>query len=196
MQPGASSGRGCLKTEDHKAGGGAIAKNQRVRINAQIRASMVRLVDAEGKQVGIVPLSEALRAAEEAGMDLVEVAPNADPPVCRIMDYGKYKYQQAKKAQEARRKQAHTQLKEIKLRPKIEDHDLMTKLRKAREFLEARHRVKVTVQFRGREIAYTDAGVRLLERVVEELKDIATVEGTPRLEGRLMHMMLVPKPQN
>ncbi|MCB2185874.1 MAG: translation initiation factor IF-3 [Deltaproteobacteria bacterium] len=171
----------------------AIAKEQRVRVNNQIRVPLVRLVNDEGEQVGIVSIDEALRVAGEAGLDLVEVAPGAEPPVCRVMDYGKFKYEQAKKAQEAKRKQSLTQLKEVKLRPKIEDHDLDTKMRNARRFLEERDRVKVTVQFRGREIAYTELGVRLLERVAKVLEDIAMVEGSPKLEGRLMHMILMPK---
>ena len=154
---------------------------------------MVRLVAADGEQVGIVPIEEAKRVAGDAGLDLVEVAPNAEPPVCRVMDYGKYKYQQAKKAQEGKRKQAHTQLKEIKMRPKIADHDLGFKLKKIETFLEGRNRVKVTVHFRGREIAYADAGRELLARVAELCSEWGQVEGIPRLEGRFMHIILTPR---
>lgn len=154
---------------------------------------MVRLIAEDGEQLGIVQIDEARRVATEAGLDLVEVAPNAEPPVCRVMDYGKYKYQQAKKAQEAKKKQSQTQLKEIKMRPKIEDHDFGVKMNKVLSFLEERNKVKVTVQFRGREIAYTDAGRRLLLRVAEEVGEVAQVEGTPKLEGRFMTMMLAPK---
>lgn len=154
---------------------------------------MVRLVDAEGGQVGIVPIEQALSLAAEAGLDLVEVAANADPPVCRIMDYGKYKFQQAKKAQEAKKKQAQTQVKEIKLRPKIEDHDFGFKMRNALRFLEEHNRVKVTVQFRGREIAHTEAGRKLLDRVVAEAAEVGVVDGTPKMEGRFLSVFIAPK---
>ncbi|MBI5523247.1 MAG: translation initiation factor IF-3 [Desulfarculus sp.] len=171
----------------------AIAKQDRVRVNQLIRTPLVRLVDAEGEQVGIVAIDQALHLAAEAGLDLVEVAPNAEPPVCRIMDYGKFKFQQAKKAQEAKKKQTQTQVKEIKLRPKIEDHDFGFKLRNIIKFLEEHDRVKVTVQFRGREIAYADAGRRLLERVIEEVGDLGTVEGSPKMEGRFLSVFIAPK---
>jgi translation initiation factor IF-3 len=153
----------------------------------------VRLVDAEGEQVGVVPLEQAMAIADDAGMDLVEVAPGADPPVCRVMDYGKYKYQLAKKAQEAKKRQSFTQVKEVKMRPKIEDHDFGFKMRNARKFLGERDRVKITIQFRGREIAYTNLGVDLLERVIEELSDIGQPDGAPRREGRFMHVFISPK---
>ena len=173
----------------------AIAKQttDRVRVNQLIRVPLVRLVGADGEQVGIVPIEQALRQAAEAGLDLVEVAASADPPVCRIMDYGKFKFQQAKKAQEAKKKQTQTQVKEIKLRPKIEAHDLAVKMRNVLRFLEEHNRVKVTVQFRGREIAYAEAGRRLLERVTVEVGDLAVVEGTPKMEGRFLSIFLAPK---
>lgn len=154
---------------------------------------MVRLVDADGEQRGIVSIEQALILAAEAGQDLVEVAPKAEPPVCRIMDYGKFKYQQAKKAQENKKKQAMTQVKEIKFRPKIEDHDFSFKLRNIIKFLEEHNRVKVTVQFRGREIAYAEAGRKLLERVAEEAAEVGVVDGTPKMEGRFLSMFLAPK---
>ena len=154
---------------------------------------MVRLIGADGSQLGIVPIDQARRTAMEAGMDLVEVAPSADPPVCRVMDYGKFKYQQAKKAQEAKKKQVQTQLKEIKFRPKIADHDFNFKVRKIQAFLEERNRVKVTVQFRGREIAYTEHGRELLHRVVDMLGEEATVVSMPKQEGRFMTMVVAPK---
>ena len=157
-----------------------------------VRAPFVRLIDGEGNQVGIVPNEEAQRIATEAALDLVEVAPSADPPVCRVMDYGKFKYQQAKKLQEAKKKQVQTQVKEIKFRPKIEDHDFNFKLKKVLKFLGERNRVKVTVQFRGREIAYSNLGRDLLKRVVEEVGEEGTVVGTPKLEGRFMTMVLAP----
>jgi translation initiation factor IF-3 len=135
---------------------------------------------------------EALALAQDKGLDLVEVAPNADPPVCKIMDYGKYKYQQQKKQQEARKKQAQVQVKEIKVRPKTDEHDYQTKLKHIRRFLNAGDRVKVTVFFRGREVVHKDRGMMILERVVEDLKDEAKVEQQPTSEGRTLSMMLVP----
>lgn len=153
----------------------------------------MRLISDDGEQLGIVPIEEALAHAEEAELDLVEVAPNADPPVCRVMDYGKYKYQQAKKAQEGKKKQSQTQIKEIKFRPKIEDHDFNFKIRKILDFLGERNRVKVTVQFRGREIAYTANGFRLLERVIEEIGDAGSVDRLPLQEGRIISMYIAPK---
>jgi translation initiation factor IF-3 len=164
-----------------------------VRVNDLIRVPLVRLIDSAGEQLGIVSIEDALRKAADAGMDLVEVAPNSDPPVCRIMDYGKYKYQQAKKAQEAKKKQSQTQVKEIKMRPKIADHDFSFKMKKVLTFLENKDRVKVTVQFRGREIAYAESGRELLRRVAEEAQEVGQVEGTPKLEGRFMIMILAPR---
>lgn len=170
-----------------------IAKQERVRVNNLIRSPLVRLIAADGEQLGIIAIDEALRTAREAGLDLVEVASNADPPVCRVMDYGKFKYQQAKKAQEAKKKQVQTQLKEIKFRPKIADHDFDFKMRKVKKFLEERNRVKITVQFRGREIAYKEYGHQLLQRVVQELGDEVTVAAMPKQEGRFLHMVVAPK---
>lgn len=169
------------------------AKQDKVRINQQINVPRVRLIDAAGEQVGIIPIDQALDMAAQAGLDLVEVAAQADPPVCRIMDYGKFKYQQAKKAHEAKKKQTLVLLKEVKLRPKIEEHDFSFKLKNIVRFLEERNRVKVTVQFRGREIAYADAGRKLLERVAAEVGELGSVEGAPKLEGRFMMMVLAPK---
>jgi len=153
----------------------------------------VRLIDAEGKQLGVMPVREALAHAAEAHLDLVEVAPQAAPPVCRIMDYGKYKYQQSKKMQEARRRQTTIQVKEIKVRPKIEEHDMAFKLRNSRRFLEEGDKVKFAVIFRGREIAHADRGYRILAQVAEALAEVATVEQDPKLEGRSMSMILTPK---
>lgn len=164
-----------------------------MRVNESVRAPQVRLISAEGEQLGVVSADQALRIAQEAGLDLVEVAPNAAPPVCRVMDYGKYKYEQAKKAQEAKKKQAQTQVKEVKMRPKIDENDFQTKMRNVVRFLEERNRVKVTVQFRGREIAYADAGERLLARVAETVQEVASVDSPPSRMGRLMHMILAPK---
>ena len=155
---------------------------------------MVRLISADGKQLGILPVREALRIASEGGLDLVEVAPNADPPVCRIMDYGKFKYQAAKKLQEARRKSKSVQLKEVKLRPHTDEHDLGFKVRNIEKFLEGKNRVKVTVFFRGREMAFMQAGVDLLNRVAEQVAEIAAIEQAPLREARnRMTIVLVPR---
>jgi translation initiation factor IF-3 len=165
-----------------------------IRVNELIRARMVRLISAEGEQLGIVTSKEALSAAKDEGMDLVEVAPNSDPPVCRIMDYGKFKYQAAKKGQGARKKSRSVQIKEIKLRPNTEDHDLGFKIKNAKKFLTKKDRVKVSVFFRGREMAYMDAGFKLLERVAEEVKEEGTVEEEPKREARnRIAMIIVPK---
>ena len=165
-----------------------------VRVNERIRARSVRLISAEGEQLGIVPAQEAMRVAKEDGLDLVEVAPNSDPPVCRIMDYGKFKYQASKRVQEARKKTKSFQLKEIKLRPHTEDHDLNFKVKNIKKFLDNKNRVKVTVFFRGREMAFMDAGVNLLKRVAEEVIDEGAVEQEPVREARnRMSMVIVPK---
>ena len=164
-----------------------------MRVNESVRAPQVRLISADGEQLGVVSADQALKIAQEAGLDLVEVAPNAAPPVCRVMDYGKYKYEQAKKLQEAKKKQAQTQVKEVKMRPKIDENDFQVKMRNVQRFLEERNRVKVTVQFRGREIAYAEAGERLLARVAENVQEMASVDAPPSRMGRLMHMILAPK---
>lgn len=164
----------------------------RVRVNEAIRAREVRLISSTGEQLGVKPLSEALQIALELDLDLVEVAPQADPPVCRIMDYGKYKYEQEVKEKKARKHQTTTVVKEIKLRPKIEDHDFNTKKKHVMRFLEAGARVKVTIMFRGRELAHTQLGRKLLDRLADEVKDLGSVESTPKLDGRNMIMVLAP----
>ena len=158
-----------------------------------IRASEIRLIGADGEQVGIMPLAEALSRAAEAHLDLVEVAPQANPPVCRIMDYGKFKYLQSKKTQEARKKQTVIQVKEVKFRPKIEDHDIAFKVKNIRRFLAQKDKIKVSLIFRGREIAHPQIGVDLLKRVAAELEDIGTVEQAPKIEGRNLTMIIAPK---
>ncbi|RLA86272.1 MAG: translation initiation factor IF-3 [Deltaproteobacteria bacterium] len=166
---------------------------KRYRVNWQIRAKDVRVIDPDGKQIGIMPLREALRKAEEYGLDLVEVAPNADPPVCRIMDYGKFKYIQSKKAQEAKRKQhAATQIKEIKLRPSTDEHDLQIKLRKIKEFLGDGHKTKVRIIFRGRELAHKEVGEGLMQRILQEVSGIGKPDYQPKFEGRQIVVMLSP----
>lgn len=151
------------------------------------------MIDPDGNQIGIISKSEALHAAAEFGLDLVEISPNANPPVCKIMDYGRYKYELTKKKQEAKKKQTTFHLKEIKVRPKTEDHDLHTKLDHIRKFLEKKDKVKVTVVFRGREIKLADRGKELLEKIAEETSEIAAIEQSPKFEGRLMIMVLSPK---
>jgi translation initiation factor IF-3 len=155
----------------------------------------VRVVGADGEQVGIMPTEDAMAMALELGLDLVEVAPSAKPPVCRIMDFGKFKYQQQKKQQEARKKQTVVQIKEIKVRPKTDDHDFDTKVKHIRRFLENGDRCKVTVFFRGREIVHKDRGLLILQRIMEVLVDEARVEQEPQSEGRTMSMLLTPKKQ-
>jgi len=162
------------------------------RINEMITAEKVRLVGADGEMAGVVGIAEALVAAEEAGLDLVEVSPNADPPVCKVLDYGKYKYEQQKKAAEARKKQKTVDVKEVKIRPGIEDHDYGVKMRNARRFLEGGDKVKVTMRFRGREMAHQDIGRDLLEKMKGELAEISKVEYEPKMEGRQMIMVLAP----
>ncbi len=162
------------------------------RINDRIRASRCRLIAEDGQQLGIFNLADAQRIADEQGLDLVEIAPNADPPVCRIMDYGKYKYEQAIKAKKARKNQATVQIKEIKFRPKIDTHDYETKKRHVVRFLEGGAKVKVTIMFRGREMMHAERGLAILERLAEDVKDLATIESEPRIEGRNMLMMLAP----
>lgn len=166
---------------------------QKVRINKLIRASEVRLIGEDGQQVGVMPLKDALALAAEAHLDLVEVAPQANPPVCRVMDYGKFKYQQSKKQQEARRRQTTIQVKEVKVRPKIEEHDMAFKLKNIRRFLADRDKVKVTMIFRGREMAHQDRGYAILKQMAEALLDAAVVEQEPKHEGRTLFMIMAPK---
>jgi translation initiation factor IF-3 len=171
-----------------------IPKQPEVRVNERIRVPQVRVIGDDGQQVGVVTTREALTMAQSRGLDLVEVSPTARPPVCRIMDYGKFKYEQNRRARKAKKKQHQMQLKEIKMRPKIEDHDYQFKVNHAREFLEERDKVKITVTFRGREIAHQDLGHRLIQKVIASLADVATVETPPRNEGRTLLAVLMPKP--
>ena len=166
-----------------------------MRRNDQIRAREVRLIGAESEQLGIVDRNEVLQMAREAGLDLVEVAATADPPVCRIMDYGRFKYEAQKKKQEAKKRQTVIQIKEIKLRPKTDEHDYQTKVNHIRRFIEDGDRCKVTIFFRGREIVHKDRGQTMLDRVVEDTKDVAKVEQEARAEGRTLFMMLTPLPK-
>jgi translation initiation factor IF-3 len=166
---------------------------KRVRVNRQIRISPLRVIGADGSQLGIMEVDVALRTAEELGLDLVEVAPMARPPVVRIMDYGKYKFEQAKQARQAKKKQHVIELKEVKYRPGIDQHDFDTKTRHARRFLEEKNKVKVTMMFRGRQVAHPELGRAVLERVAGELADVGKVESEGRLEGKSMTMILTPR---
>lgn len=163
------------------------------RVNREIRVPNVRLINEEGEQVGIVDIEDALNSAEEVNLDLVELDGNADPPVCRIMDYGKWKFEQSKKQQAARKKQKQVQIKEVKFRPGTDEGDYQVKLRNLKRFLEEGDKVKVTLRFRGREMAHQELGLELLERVETDLMEHGATEQRPRMEGRLMVMMLSPK---
>ncbi|RKZ08128.1 translation initiation factor IF-3 [bacterium] len=167
----------------------------RVRVNEQIRIREVRVIDSDGSQLGVLPTAEALKIAEERGLDLVEISPNSRPPVCKIMDYGKFKYEQSKKNRESKKKQHVTHLKEIKMRPKIEEHDLQFKLKHAENFLSNRDKVKFTVVFRGREMEHIHRGKELLDKIIEQFSDIAIVEKEPVQVGRSISVILGPRTQ-
>ncbi|THF65764.1 translation initiation factor IF-3 [Pseudothauera nasutitermitis] len=169
-----------------------MAQDKKQRVNGEINALEVRLVGEEGEQLGIVSLNAALGAAEEAGLDLVEIAPMAKPPVCKIMDFGKFKYQEQKKAHEARLKQKQVQVKEVKLRPGTDENDYQIKLRNLKRFLEEGDKCKVTLRFRGREMAHQEFGLRQLERVKADLVEHGQVEQMPKMEGRQMIMVIAP----
>jgi translation initiation factor IF-3 len=172
----------------------AIQDNtKRVRVNRQIRISPLRVIGADGTQLGIMEVDQALAQAQALGLDLVEVAPTARPPVVRIMDYGKYKFEMAKQARLAKKKQHVIQLKEVKYRPGIDDHDFDTKTRHARRFLEEGNKVKVTLMFRGRQIAHPELGKQVVDRVSQELSDIGKVESDAKMEGKSMTMILAPR---
>ena len=162
-------------------------------MNDQIRGDQVRLVSEDGEPLGVMHPKDAISIAEERDYDLVEVAPEANPPVCKLMDYSKYKYELRKRDKEAKKKQHTIQVKEIRFRPRIEDHDFNTKMKKAREFLEAKNKVKITVMFRGREMSHLEFGDILIERIVEGVEDIAVVATNAKREGRFITMFLMPK---
>ena len=163
------------------------------RVNGSIRAPKVRCIDPDGNQLGVIDTRDALVKAEDFGLDLVEVQPNADPPVCKILDYGKYKYEAQKRANEARKKQKIIEVKEIKFRPNIDEHDYQVKMRNVSKFLAAGDKVKVTLRFRGREMAHQELGAKVLARVREETEEVAKVEAMPKLEGRQMVMVIAPR---
>ena len=163
------------------------------RVNGAIRAPQVRCIDPNGEQLGVLDTRDAISKAEDFGLDLVEVQPNVDPPVCKILDYGKYKYEAQKRANEARKKQKIIEVKEIKLRPNIDEHDYQVKMRNVVKFLSGGDKVKVTLRFRGREMAHQELGANVLTRVREETDEIAKIEAMPKMEGRQMIMVLAPK---
>jgi translation initiation factor IF-3 len=165
-----------------------------IRVNHRIRVPEVRVIGAEGEMLGVLPTHEALKRAQEAGLDLVEVNPKAEPPVCKILDFGKYKYEEKKKTAEAKRKQTVVEVKEVKLRPKTDDHDIAFKIKAARRFLEAGHKVKFTVRFRGREITHPEKAQEQLTLVIQGTEDLANVETRAMMEARTMTVMVSPKP--
>jgi translation initiation factor IF-3 len=167
-------------------------RKPRVRANRQIRVSEIRVIDGEGEQLGVMATEKALKLAEEQGLDLVEVSPTARPPVCRIMDFGKYKYEMSKKQKESKKKQHTIQVKEVKLRPKTEEHDYQFKKRHAEEFLGKNHKVKITLMFRGREMDHKELGAKMLKRMEEDLAHVGEVERPARFEGRIMVMYMTP----
>ena len=172
---------------------GGLLSTKELRINDAIRVKEVRLIDADGTQRGVVPIGEALDIARDSGLDLIEVAPKAVPPVCKILDYGKYKFDQEKRQREAKKKQKLVKMKEIRMQPKIEEHDLNFKTKHIREFLEEGNKVKVTIRFRGRELAHTELGRVVLDRVLELLDGLYALDRKPAMEGRFMSMILNPK---
>ena len=172
---------------------GSIA-TQEPRLNDEITIRECRLINSEGTQMGIYSVQQAQRIADDQGLDLVEIAPNADPPVCRIMDYGKYKYEQDIKAKQARKNQSRVEIKEMKFRPKIDTGDYETKKKHVLRFLADGNKVKITIMFRGREMAHPEQGLNILERLADDLKDVAVVESQPKMEGRNMHMLIAPLP--
>jgi translation initiation factor IF-3 len=163
------------------------------RINEKIQVREVRLIDEQGTQRGVVPTTEALAIARQVGLDLVEVSPNANPPVCKLLDFGKYRFEQEKKLRESKKRQKLMKLKEIRMQPKIEEHDLSFKTKHIQEFLAEGFKVKVTIRFRGRELAHTELGRNVLDKVLEALGDSFLVDKTPQMEGRMMSMFLSPK---
>ncbi len=171
---------------------GTISTTRPLRVNERIRVPEVRVIDENGKNLGVFRTEEALRLARERGLDLVEVQPNAVPPVCRIMDYGKYRYEESRRERESRKRQKVIEVKEIRLRPRIDTHDLETKVRQMQQFLADGAKVKVSVLFRGREIVYQELGERVLQRVLDSLGPKAVVEQSPHLEGRTLVMLLAP----
>lgn len=174
--------------------GSVPKRNKGLRINRDIRIPKIRVIDENGNVLGVMQTQDALKRAEDVGLDLIEVAPNAEPPTCKIMDYGRYKYEQKKKAHESKKKQVSVTVKEIQLRPRTEQHDLDIKLKHVRRFLEEGAKAKINLRFRGREMVHQEGGFELLERVIEQLKDCAVVVTPPQREGRQAFLLLAPEP--
>ena len=175
-----------------RVGGESPISSTEPRLNERIRTPRVRLIGEDGAQLGIFAIEDALRVADEQGFDLVEISPMADPPVCKVMDYSKFKYEQTQKAKQARKNQTKVDIKEMKFRPKVDKHDYETKKKHILRFLDSGAKVKVTIMFRGREMAHPDLGLNILERLAEDLKELAIIENQPKLEGRNMHMLIAP----
>lgn len=163
-----------------------------MRVNREIRASRVRVIDKDGNQLGVLTLLDAIHRAEQVGLDLVEIAPTADPPVCKIIDFGKYRYQQTKKEKESKKSQHQVKVKEIKVKPNTDEHDLLTKLRHARKFIEEGNKVKITCNFRGREMMHSEFGKKVVDRMCNDMSDIATPESSPKFFGKTLSVVLAP----
>lgn len=185
----------CMVAPDRRKKEVGTIAAQEPRLNEAIRVKECRLIAYDGSQLGIFPIEQAQRIADNEGYDLVEIAPQAQPPVCRIMDYGKFKYDQAIKAKQARKNQSKVETKEMKFRPKIDVGDYTTKKKHVMRFLEAGSKVKITIMFRGREMSHPEQGLSILERLADDLKDVAVIENQPKMEGRNMHMLIAPLPQ-
>ena len=182
-------------TKEHDLNQRDQRTNRDARTNRRIKAREVRVIGAGGEQLGVLTIEQALAKAQEEGMDLVEVSPLAKPPVCKIMDYGKFKYLEKKKQNEAKKNQVVVLLKEVKFRPRTEEHDYDVKIKKIREFLEDSNKARITVMFRGREMTHRELGSKVLQRFIEDLKDVAVIEAVPRMEGRQLFMILAPNPK-
>lgn len=198
FRPGGFSGGGAGGGFRPRPGGGGFNRDRRdfhkgPRINDRIRVPKVRLIGADGDQLGIMTHQEAMKIADEYGLDLVEISPTADPPVCKIMDYGKYKYELQKKQQESKKKQTVVTLKEIKLRPNTDQHDLDFKLNHVRRFLEQKDKAKITIQFRGREMMHADRARKTMTKIIEDIKDVGEPEKPPHMEGRTLSVIIAPK---
>lgn len=185
----------CMVAPDRRKKEVGTIAAQEPRLNEAIRVKECRLIAYDGSQLGIYPIEQAQRIADNEGYDLVEIAPQAQPPVCRIMDYGKFKYDQAIKAKQARKNQSKIETKEMKFRPKIDIGDYTTKKKHVMRFLAAGSKVKITIMFRGREMSHPEQGLSILERLADDLKDVAVIENQPKMEGRNMHMLIAPLPQ-
>ncbi len=190
--PSGPSGPSFPRPRFSRASGPLNPNRDEYRLNERIRVPQVRLIDEKGEQVGVIATQEALQMARDRGLDLMEVSPNSQPPVCKICDYGKFKYEKKKKEQIAKKKQTHVKVKEVQLRPQTEEHDLEYKFKNVRQFLEDGDKAKITMVFRGREITYVDQGFKVMRQIMERLKDVGLVESAPKLEGKKLMMVIAP----